>query len=155
MSASLFWPGTKCSFESNHRTVTEEMEPVNKSTEHFQSSVCSIVAKFYDRGGLQNAKPQQEERFWVIIKVPLHSKVLFYLVLTVECLSFTVQNPVCAVFENRKPSSHSRLKEKIVCVLVGNLILRGGAGSVNCDITNTVEANPGPVYSTWKLQSWS
>ena len=37
--------------------------------------------------------------------------------------------------------------------LIHNVIQRGGAMSMSCDITNSSDANPGPIFSSvmWKL----
>lgn len=41
----------------------------------------------------------------------------------------------------------------VFSALIQNLIQRGGATSMTCDITNSSEANPGPTFSSvmWKL----
>lgn len=76
------------------------------------------------------------------------------LVSTVQCLSFTVLNGIYTVFETIKVLSNSLPKVYIFSVVVQNLSLRGGPTSMICDITNTLEANHGPIFSIHNLETY-
>lgn len=64
-----------------------------------------------------------------------------------------MQGDVGAQFGARGLFSPSLLKVCVFSALIQNLIQRGGATSMTCDITNSSEANPGPTFSSvmWKL----
>ena len=55
---------------------------------------------------------------------------------------------VCPEFETKRLFLHSMLNVYIISVLNENQILRGGATSMICDITNSLEANSGPIQYT-------
>lgn len=78
-----------------------------------------------------------------IFKVSSNQKYVFLLNPTVERLSFSVQNDVCAV------CFHVHLlKVESFSELIENLILRGGPTSMTCETTNSLE----PIlvqYSTY------
>lgn len=58
---------------------------------------------------------------------PLSQKCVFLLVAPVECLSFTVEDDVCAEAAAGSLPSHPLQKVQILSLLTDNLILGGGA----------------------------
>ena len=72
-------------------------------------------------------------QFTVLTGVLLQSK----LVLELHCMAY-----VCAEFDTKRLFSHSSLKAYIF----ENLILRGRPSNMFWDITNSLEANPGPTF---------
>ncbi len=83
-----------------------------------------------------------------ILKFPSTQKFVFLLVPTVQCWSFTIQNDVCAEFDTKGCFHIHLLKVESFNVLTENPF-QGVAYKI-CDITKSLEANPGPIFNLQK-----
>ena len=63
-------------------------------------------------------------------------------------------NGIHTVFETIKLHSNSLLNVYIFSAVVQNLSLRGGPTNMLCDITNTLEADHGPIFSIHNLEAF-
>ena len=82
-----------------------------------------------------------------LLKSPSTQKYVFLLVPPVECLSFTEQIDICAVFETRRLFHIHLLKVESFFELIENPISKSGPTHRIHDITNSLEANFVLVFS--------